>query len=75
MILLGTWLGWSVLKNETHEQGETATRLFTCAEGRGSSKKHVRPTKDPPLLVPNAGDVPSPSHGSGQGAHSSRVAH
>ena len=60
MILLGTWLGWSVLKNETHEQGETATRLFTCAEGRGYSKKRARRTKNPPLFIPNAGDVPVP---------------
>ena len=55
--VLGTWLGWSVSKNETHEH-EIATRLFPSAEGY--SKKQVRRTKDPPLCIPNTGDVAVP---------------
>ena len=31
--LLGTWLGSSVSKKETHEHGEISTRLLTSAEG------------------------------------------
>ena len=50
----------SVSEHETHGQGEISTRLFASAEGHGSSKKHVCRTKDPPLFVPNAGDVPVP---------------
>ena len=57
---LGTWLGSSVSKNETHEHGEISTRLFTSTEGHRYSKKRMHPTKDPPLFIPNAGDVPLP---------------
>ena len=71
------WLGSSVSKSETRGQGEISTRRLS-AEGRRASEKRARPTKDPPLFIPHAGaglmDL-SPSHGSGQGAHSSRLAH
>ena len=58
--MLGTWFGSSVLKNGTHEHGEISTKLFTSAEGRGYSNKPALQTKDPPLLIPNAGDLPVP---------------
>ena len=60
VILLGTWFGSSVSENETHEHGEISTRLFTSAEGRRYPKKCTLQTKDPPLFIPNAGDVPVP---------------
>ena len=45
LVLLGTWLRWSVLKNERHEQGEILTRLFTSAEGRRCSKSEHKEEK------------------------------
>ena len=62
----------SVLENETHEHGEISTRLFTCAGGRGGSKRPVQRRKDPPYLSLTQVTYLSPSHGSGQGTHSSR---
>ena len=39
-------------------------------KGTGPPKSTCR-TKDPPLFIPKAGDVPVPFHGSGQGTPSS----
>ena len=61
-------------ESETRGQGEISTRLLTSAEGRGYSKKCVRRTKNPPYLSLTQVMYLSPSHGSGQGAHSSRLA-
>ena len=62
MGMLGTWLGSSVSKNETHEHGAISTRLFTSAEGHGCSKSTRPKKKRPSLFTPNAGDalVPFP---------------
>ena len=49
-----------MLESETCGQGEISTRLCTSAEGLGYSKKHVLRTQDPPLFIPNAGDIPVP---------------
>lgn len=48
------------VESETRGQGEIVTRLLTSAEGRGHAKKCARRTKEPPLFLPNAGDVPVP---------------
>ena len=48
-LLLGTWLGLSVLKNETHEHGEISTRLFPSAEGHGCSKSTRKEEKTLPI--------------------------
>ena len=66
--MLGTWLGSSVSKNETHEHGEISTRPLTSAEGHRYSKKRV------PCLSLMQVIYLSPSHRSGQGAHSSQLA-
>ena len=54
------WLRSSVSESETHGQGEISTRLFTSVQGCRHSKKCVSQTKDPPLFIPNAGDVAVP---------------
>ena len=46
-LLLVTWLGSSVSKNETREHRQISTRLFTSAEGHGCSES-VQRRRDPP---------------------------
>ena len=58
-------------ENETHGHGETLIRLFTSAEGHGYSKSVCK--EDPPYLSLMQVMYLSPSHWSGQGAHSSRL--
>ena len=53
----GTWLGLSVLENETHEH-KILTSLFTSAEQHRYSVHTMK--KRPSLFIPNAGDVPVP---------------
>ena len=74
MILLGTWLGWSVLKNETHEQGETATSSLLVQKGAGTPKSARAEQRPLPYLSLTQVMCLSPSHWSGQGAHSSQFA-
>lgn len=71
---VGLWFGSSVSESETHELGAISTRLFTSAEGRGSSESTQR-RQDPPSLSLRQVVYLSPSHESGQGAHSSGLAH
>ena len=71
--LLGTWFGSSVSENEAHDHGEILTRVFTSAEGAGAQKAAPRRKDSPSLSLMQVMDL-SPSHGSGQGAHSSRWA-
>ena len=54
--------------------GRSRQGSFLLQKGSGAPKT-TRQTKDPPLWIPNAGDGLSPSHASGQGAPSSRLAH
>ena len=49
VLVLGTWLRWSVSKNKTQEHGEISTRLFTSAEGRGCSKRACKEEKTLPI--------------------------
>ena len=72
--VLGTWLGSSVLKNETHEHGEISTRLFTSVEGCGTPKSTHTEQRTLPYLSLIKVIYLSPSHWSGQGAHSSWLA-
>ena len=65
--MLGTWLGSSVLKNETHEHGEISTRRFTPKSVCAEQRTH-------PYLSLTQVMYLSPSHWSRQGAHSSWLA-
>ena len=67
--LLGRWLRSSLSENETHEHREISTRLFTSAEGHAQRRKHP-----PYLLSLTQVMYLSPSHWSGQSAHSSGLA-
>lgn len=72
---LGTWLGSPVSENETHAHGELSTRPLPCAEARGCSKGAAPRRKAPPCCPLTQAMDRSPCGGSGQGVHSSRLAH
>ena len=61
-------------ESETHEHGEIWTRLFLLQEGAGAQKAPAK-KKGPSLLTLTQARGLSPSRGSGQGAHSSQLAH
>ena len=61
-------------ENETHEQEEISIRLFTSAEGHRCSKSTCSEQRTLPYLSLMQVIYLSPSHWSGQGAHSSWLA-
>jgi len=69
---VGEWLGSSsVLKMRHVNTGDLDTALYFCRRAR-VLKKGVQRRKDPPYLSLTRVTFLSPSHWSGQGAHSSR---
>ena len=71
-MLSENWLGSSVSENETREHGGDPDKALYFCRGHGYSKSVCK--EDPPYLSLTQAMHLSPSHGSGQGAHASRLA-